>query len=172
MIPPREVVSNDEYYMGLAFLVSSKSKDPNTQNGAIIVSADNQPIGTGYNGVPRAIKDKDVDWSRPNKYAYVHHAEDNAIWHADKKLLKGSTIYVTMHPCKNCMLDIVRAGIYKVVYFKNATAAMLNDEEIALSRKIAADGNVELVGYGSDCGSSFNWIEQFVKNMKDKNVIK
>lgn len=163
MVPPRKVASKDEYYMLLAFLTSSRSKDPNTQVGAIIVSSDNKPISSGYNGIPRRIDDNKVDWSRPNKYSYIHHAEDNAIWHADKKFLEGATIYVTMHPCKHCMLDIVRSGIYKVVYYGNTTATMLNDEETMKAKQIAADGGVELVEYSS------TQVEDFIKNIKNIN---
>jgi len=167
MVPPREVISKDEYYMGMAFTVSTRSKDPNTQVGAYIVSKNNEPLSSGYNGVPKKINDKDVDWSRPNKYNFVHHAEDNAIWHAREKNLDGATIYVTMFPCKSCMLDIVRSGIYRVVYFKDKSAHMLNEQEVEITKNIAKLANVELVEYTG----TINWFNDFVKTLKDKKFI-
>ena len=37
----------DEYFMGVAFLCSKRSKDPSTQVGACIVNNDKQIIGSG-----------------------------------------------------------------------------------------------------------------------------
>ncbi|HCP71578.1 MAG TPA: cytidine deaminase, partial [Clostridiales bacterium] len=45
-----DYISWDEYFMGIAMLAAKRSKDPNTQVGACIVSADNIIISTGYNG--------------------------------------------------------------------------------------------------------------------------
>ena len=42
----------DEYFMGVALLAAKRSKDPNTQVGACIVSTDNIILSTGYNGFP------------------------------------------------------------------------------------------------------------------------
>ena len=62
------------------------------------------------------INDDLMDWSRPNKYKYIRHAEENAIKHA-KGNIEGSTIYVTGMPCKDCLLDIVDEKIKKVIYY-------------------------------------------------------
>ena len=48
-----DYISWDEYFMGIAMLAAKRSKDPNTQVGACIVSADNIIISTGYNGMPK-----------------------------------------------------------------------------------------------------------------------
>lgn len=167
MINPREVVDKHDYYMGLAFMAASRSKDPNTQVGAYIVSKNNEPISSGYNGLPRKIKDDSIDWDRPNKYSFVHHAEDNALWHARKDNLEDATIYVTMHPCGNCMLDIARSGIYKVIYFNNKfSAKMLNETEVAKSKEIALASGLDLVEFSG----KLNWIRDFVEEMKNKNI--
>ena len=47
-------ISWDEYFMGVADLSAKRSKDPNTQVGACIVSEDNKILSMGYNGFPRA----------------------------------------------------------------------------------------------------------------------
>ena len=43
----------DEYFMGVAKLSAMRSKDPNTQVGACIVSQDNKILSMGYNGFPK-----------------------------------------------------------------------------------------------------------------------
>ena len=42
----------DEYFMGIALLSAQRSKDPNSQVGACIVSQDNKILSIGYNGFP------------------------------------------------------------------------------------------------------------------------
>lgn len=41
-----------DYFMGVARLSAQRSKDPNTQVGACIVSPENKIVGIGYNGMP------------------------------------------------------------------------------------------------------------------------
>ena len=77
------VISWDEYFMGIALLSAKRSKDPSTQVGACIVDQDNKVVSIGYNGMPRCIKDEDLTWEKGedlnSKYLYVCHAELNAI---------------------------------------------------------------------------------------------
>ena len=55
----QDYISWDEYFMGIAMLAAKRSKDPNTQVGACIVSQDNIIISTGYNGMPKGCSDDD-----------------------------------------------------------------------------------------------------------------
>ena len=80
----KEYLSWDEFFMGVAILASERSKDPNTQVGACIVSADNRILSVGYNGTPNGFEDIYFPWDREGdelntKYLYVVHAERNAI---------------------------------------------------------------------------------------------
>ena len=76
-------ISWDEYFMGVAILAAQRSKDPNTQVGACIVSNDNKILSIGYNGMPLNCSDDDFTWERDtaddNKYFYTVHSELNAI---------------------------------------------------------------------------------------------
>ena len=47
-----DYISWDEYFMGVAMLSGMRSKDPNTQVGACIVSPDHKILSMGYNGFP------------------------------------------------------------------------------------------------------------------------
>ncbi len=114
------IISWDEYFMGLAHLSALRSKDPNTQVGCCIVDNDNKVVSIGYNGMPRGCKDEDMPWERvgdfkKTKYAYVVHAELNAILNSPRSL-KGCTLYVSLFPCNECAKAIIQAGIKKVIY--------------------------------------------------------
>ena len=58
----------DEYFMGIAKLTAGRSKDPNTQVGAVIVSENNRVLSTGYNGTPNGFNDDDFPWARRNSF--------------------------------------------------------------------------------------------------------
>ena len=67
-------ISWDEYFMGIALLAAKRSKDPNTQVGACIVSPENIIISTGYNGLPNGCSDDEFPWEREGgqtKYPFV-----------------------------------------------------------------------------------------------------
>lgn len=103
------------YFMGMAEYVSTKSKDPSTKVGAVIVNSDNIVVGMGYNGFPRGVKDK-KEWleNREIKYEMIIHAEVNAVLNATQSL-KGCHIYVTHPPCARCMAVLIQAGITSVM---------------------------------------------------------
>ena len=114
-------ISWDEYFMGVAYLSAMRSKDPNSQVGACIVSDDNKILSMGYNGFPKGCSDDVFPWDREGdeldtKYFYVTHSELNAILNYRGGSLEGAKIYVTMFPCNECAKAIIQAGIRTVVY--------------------------------------------------------
>ena len=122
----KEHLSWDEYFMGVAKLSALRSKDPNTQVGACIVSDDNRILSIGYNGAPNGFDDKYFPWDREGnnldtKYFYVCHAEMNAIlnFRGTKKDLENAKIYVDLFPCNECAKLIIQSGIKKVIYLSD-----------------------------------------------------
>ena len=116
----------DEYFMGVARLAARRSKDPNTQVGACIVSPDNIIISTGYNGLPNGCSDDEYPWEREGeetKYPYVVHAELNAILNANGRDLRGSRLYVALFPCNECAKAIIQAGVKEVLYLSDKYAS-------------------------------------------------
>ena len=134
-VPPRQVPSRDQFYMGLALWYASKSKDPRTQCGSCIVSKENKTLSFGYNGPPARIKDTDIDWDRPAKYPFMVHAEANAIRRVKIRAdMDGATIYVNAKPCSACMLEIADTGISKVIYIPSKSldkGSMLSNANIS-----------------------------------------
>lgn len=112
----------DEYFMGVAMLAAQRSKDPNTQVGACIVSPNNIILSTGYNGLPKGCSDDEYSWEREGeetKYPYVVHAELNAILNCNGNSLRGARIYVALFPCNECAKAIIQAGLTEVVYLSD-----------------------------------------------------
>lgn len=116
----------DEYFMGIACLSALRSKDPSTQVGACIVSKDNRILSIGYNGAPNGFEDKFFPWDREGdflntKYAYVCHAELNAIsnFRGNTKDLEGAKLYVTLFPCNECTKLIIQNGIKEIIYLSD-----------------------------------------------------
>ena len=120
-----DYINWDEYFMGVAMLAARRSKDPNTQVGACIVSPENIIVSTGYNGMPKGCSDDEYPWERDGeetKYPYVVHAELNAILNASGRDLRGSRIYVALFPCNECAKAIIQSGIKEVVYLSDKYA--------------------------------------------------
>ncbi|KAE9453644.1 hypothetical protein C3L33_14456, partial [Rhododendron williamsianum] len=57
-------LSWDDYFMAIAFLSAERSKDPNRQVGACLVSQSGIILGIGYNGFPRGCSDDSLPWSK------------------------------------------------------------------------------------------------------------
>lgn len=148
------VPSKANMYMSIARLISMRSKDPNTQVGAVIVSPSDRILSVGYNGFPNGCDDDHFPWDRKNeneydtKYPYVVHAELNAIlnFRGDNNAFAGSTLYVTLFPCHECAKAIIQSGISKVVYLSNKYK---DTEDYKESCRMLAAANVKTIPYSS-----------------------
>ena len=149
----KEYLSWDEFFMGISKLAAGRSKDPNTQVGACIVSKDNRILSIGYNGAPNNFDDDKFPWNRegkPNetKYPFVCHAELNAIlnYAGSKRDLDGAKIYVALFPCNECAKAIIQAGIKEVVYLSD--------------KYKGTDGNEAAKLMFDTCGVSYRMMEE------------
>ncbi len=141
-----KIITWDEYFMGLAHLSAMRSKDPNTQVGACIVDQDKKVVSIGYNGFPRGCDDSVFPWTREggmldSKYAYVVHAELNAILNSPRSL-KDCILYVSLFPCNECAKAIIQSGIRKIVYESDKYA---DTDATKASKKMLQAAGVELV---------------------------
>lgn len=145
----KDYISWDEYFMGVAVLSGMRSKDPNTQVGACIVSKDNKILSMGYNGFPTGCSDDDFPWCRDgdpldNKYFYTTHSELNAILNYRGGSLEGTKLYVSLFPCNECAKAIIQAGIKTIIYSSDKYA--ITPSVIASKRMLKAAG-VEFYKY-------------------------
>lgn len=167
--PPRSVPERDDYYMGLAFWIMAKSKDPDTQIGSVIINSSNRPLGWGYNGPPRLLPDEEVDWSRPEKYDFIKHAEANAIDHSNCDDLHDATLYVTAKPCKKCMLDIISHEIPRVIYYplKGGAGSSLGDNTLHdRTDELAQDARIQLVQFQGN----LNWMRDHIRKLEAMGI--
>ncbi|KAH0470864.1 hypothetical protein IEQ34_000587 [Dendrobium chrysotoxum] len=116
-------LSWDDYFMAIAFLSAKRSKDPNRQVGACLVSQNGIILGIGYNGFPRGCSDDKLPWAKISvngdqlETNYVVHAEVNAILNTNHASAAGQRLYVTMFPCNECAKVIIQSGVSEVIYF-------------------------------------------------------
>jgi len=84
--------------------------------GALIVK-DKMIIADGYNGSPSGFPNE-CENDEGKTHWYVLHAEANAITKLARShnSAEGSTLYITLSPCRDCAKLILQAGIKRVVY--------------------------------------------------------
>jgi dCMP deaminase len=133
-------------YIHLAKEISTWSKDPSTQVGAIVVGCDGQILSQGFNGFPRGIKDSEERLNnRERKYELIVHAEMNAIYNASLNgvSLKDSTLYVYGLPiCNECAKGIIQVGIKKVIAMRPEKYNIAWEESINNARNLFTEAEV------------------------------
>lgn len=146
----KDYISWDQYFMGVAALSAMRSKDPNTQVGACIVSPNNKILSMGYNGFPVGCSDDAFPWDRDgdtvdnNKYFYSTHSELNAILNYRGGSLEGCKMYVTLFPCNECAKAIIQCGIKEIVYGEDKYA---DTESVKASKKMLRAVGVKYTQY-------------------------
>ena len=127
----------DTRFLELAKQIASWSKDPSTKVGCVVVGPDREIRSTGFNGLPRGIKDSDERLNnREIKYPMICHAEENAIMHAARIgiSLKECRAYVTWPPCTRCARSLIQAGISEIIY----------PESVDIPKRWATDFDISL----------------------------
>jgi dCMP deaminase len=131
----------DEYFLSICESVSCRSHDEETQVGVVIVDESRRILATGYNGFPPGSNDFHLPATRPEKYAYMVHAELNAIA-SSRQDLRGSCLYVSLSPCKECAKAIITAGVKRVVFRKK-----YNNEDFNFVKNLLSSCGVEFLEF-------------------------
>lgn len=109
-----------EKAMRRAECVALDSPDLETKVGAVLLSSDTgSVISEGYNGFIRGADDENLPKTRPEKYEYMCHAEENIVTNACRNGVRTdkAILVQTLSPCKRCMRLMMQAGIHEI-YFK------------------------------------------------------
>tara|TARA_R110002074_G_scaffold70206_1_gene163127 strand:- start:5 stop:430 length:426 start_codon:yes stop_codon:yes gene_type:complete len=138
----------DAYFYDIANAVSARSPDPDTKHGCVIVDKERRVVSTGYNGPIKEFPNERVEYTRPQKYLWMIHAEDNAVTFA-RKDLSDTTAYITGHPCCNCFRRLVQAGVKRVVYGTRMSKC-LDPDELRVCDTISKELGIELVNFIED----------------------
>lgn len=109
----------DKAYLRMAHTWAELSHCSRKKVGAIIVK-DGMIISDGYNGTPAGF-DNCCENSNGETHWYVLHAEANAILKVARSTnnAHGSTLYLTLSPCKDCSKLILQAGITRLVFMND-----------------------------------------------------
>jgi len=107
-------MSWDKYGLEIAKAASCRSEDPYLKVGACVLRGDRSIISIGYNGAAPGV---DIPWGdRDARRGFVIHAEVNALRYCTPDQTKGGYLYVTHHPCSECIKVIASYGITYVMY--------------------------------------------------------
>jgi dCMP deaminase len=112
-------------YIKRAMVIAENSPDAETKVGSILVSKlTGSVISEGYNGFVRGANDAALPKTRPAKYDYVIHAEQNLIYNAARNGVRTDSCFIvqTHSPCITCARAVFQAGI-DTIYFKNYAPA-------------------------------------------------
>lgn len=140
----------DTWALNLADHAATRSRDPSTKVGAVILRPDNTVASMGYNGFPRNTNDDEAIYlDRPRKLMRTVHAELNAIITA-REPLHGYTLYVSpLFSCANCAASIVQAGITKVVCRMPADAGTRWKDSFDEAKNLFAEAGIQVDIYSS-----------------------
>jgi deoxycytidylate deaminase len=133
-------------FLEMAQLVSTWSKDPSTQVGAVIINDNRIILGTGYNGFPRKVADLPSRYqNREEKYPRVIHAEVNAVLNANGSVKKGTLFTYPFPCCASCSAMMIQAGIKHVVSPDHIPERWRDSVEMGISMYREADVKVTLL---------------------------
>ena len=171
----------DEYFMKIAELVSTKSKDPSTKSGCVIVDPRKRVVSLGYNGLVQGADESKMTLSeRPMKYYFSIHSEMNALIFAHQDLT-GCTIYNRFATCDNCLKYCLQAGIKRFVYrefrvhsraagFQHSMTNFETDE--AVVRLLASMPEIETLNLTNDKTYIEDILDSYAKDSKEHQQLK
>jgi dCMP deaminase len=130
-------------YLEIAETISKNSHDSQTKVGAVLVHKTTGAIlATGYNGFVRGAIDENLPNTRPEKYKYVIHAEQNLLCNSARHGISTANCIVinTLSPCTHCLRLLWNSGIDQVyfpsknVYDDFSDSCKMGDINISINR--------------------------------------
>lgn len=124
-------MKHDDLYMRIVDVIAQQSQCERLKVGALIVRDENI-VSFGWNGTPPGFPNPCEDEHFATRELVIH-AESNALAKAARSTVstKGATLYLTHSPCWNCALQVLQAGISRVVfrtmYREEAPISMLKE---------------------------------------------
>jgi len=149
----------DDTGIAIAKVMSKRSVCLYHKVGCCFVDRRHRPLAAGYNGPPKggvhcdkvgcAKIDGDPETGEKRRCRGAH-AEMNAIMNAlDSRQLEGSTLYITILPCYDCLKQLANLGLARIVYLTDY--ARVTPDGKAESEKevweLAQLADIEIVKY-------------------------
>lgn len=107
-----------KYFIKELHLIAGMSKDFDTKVGSIVIDTETKTvISKGYNDLPRGVLHHTTRNTRPLKYLYTVHAEQNTLYNALHRgvSVKGLTMLSTLYSCATCTGGVIQSGIAEFV---------------------------------------------------------
>lgn len=159
-------IEEDKYYLEHALLTAQRSVDPSTRVGAVLtvpaVGKDGHSflVSSGCNSFPRGIVHSSERWTnREEKLKLVVHAEMVAVLDAARQgyFTNKATLYLAAceaqsmkaawggSPCTRCTVELLQAGIVRVVTYPKRFAPTRWHEDITFAERLWAEAGVNIV---------------------------
>lgn len=136
----------DRYFMKIAETVASKSKDPSSKMGCVIVDENKRVVSLGYNGMLQGADETKMTLSdRPMKYYFAIHSEMNALIFA-RRDVTGCTVYNKVATCENCLKYCLQAGIKRFVYEELRVHSHATDNAHSMTNVETDEAIIRLLG--------------------------
>jgi len=162
-----------------AALEARNSPDPSTTVGAVLMRYEDdgrliapQPkiFAQGYNTFPNGVEGLTYEtesWysdqgtisdyrekyghrlDRPDKYAFIEHAERNAIFYAARRgeYTNGATMACIWGPCADCARAIIQSGIRELITLKHEREHERWNESLSIAMTMLDEAGVEVTYY-------------------------
>ncbi len=149
----------------LAYQEATKSPDPSTQNGALVVAQNGDAtsiLGGGCNRFPHGVTSSAERWNdRALKYKLVHHAERSALGRAMRNQrvphLDGHTLVCPWAACTECAKQIIEDGITTLVIHKQAhdrtPPASVWMDDIVIAHMALREAGVNIITFDGVVGA-------------------
>lgn len=126
--------------------ISLFSPDPSRKTACIIVLKNGEI--SACNNFPAGVSVSAERLERPTKYAFMEHAERNAIYHAARfgHRLENAEMFLSWYPCADCARAIVQSGISFLYAMEPNWAETQYGFDAA--KVILAEGGVHVEFYG------------------------
>ena len=121
----------------MAFYVSCRSHDKETQVGCVIVDSGNHIVGVGYNGLCTGTEEEPFMYCRPRKYPFMVHAEQNALANMTRVTTLKKRAFITHYPCAVCIKLLWQHNIKSIVVPENKTHLWKDEDGTILAHLIA-----------------------------------
>jgi len=114
-------LSKIHQYFQKAQLTAQASHDAETKVGAVLINKrTGSVVAEGFNGFVRGANDLQLPKTRPDKYQYMIHAEQNLltnIIHNNMNVdVRECVLVCTLSPCSLCMRLLFQAGIKEILF--------------------------------------------------------
>lgn len=136
----------EEIYFNLVYSLASRSKDPRTKIGAVLVK-NQRIISFGYNNFPEGIDDSNpYRLNRDVKHNYIVHAEENAILDCAVRGISsvGAILYTNGLPCPACSRMVIVSKIKEVVIHEKWIKNEENCVKKQISKRLLSEAGVKI----------------------------